>query len=326
MRDTQSRRITLGVLALALVSLTACGNGSTDASDPTTAPASGDAAGKATSSPDASTDLSKDFAALERKFDARLGVHAFNTETGREVRHNPDERFAYASTFKSFVAGVVLHAHTSKELDEVITYDKEDLVQHSPATEKHVDTGMSLRDLAAATLRLSDNTAVNLLLKELGGPKAVGTFLKEEADDDVTRMNRYEPELNNATPGDTRDTSTPRAFATSLEAFLLGDVLDKGDRAQLTKWMRTNETGSTLIQAGVPDSWTVADKSGAGGYGTRNNIAVVWPDTADKAGSASAPIVVAIMSKKKEKDAESDDALVAEAAALATKPLVATGP
>lgn len=314
MRDTTSRRLTPGglalALALALVSLTACGGAT-----------SGDAVpGDAAAGDREPAGPAADFRGLERKFDARLGVYALNTATGREVRHNADERFAYASTFKSLVAGVVLRQHTDKELEKVLRYDEEDLVAHSPVTENHVDTGMSLRDLSAATLRVSDNTAVNLLLEELGGPKAVGAFLRKELGDDVTRMSRYEPDLNEATPGDTRDTSTPHALATSLEAFVLGDVLDTADRAQLTTWLRTNETGSTLIQAGVPDSWTVADKSGAGGYGTRNDIGVVWPgDPGD-----TEPIVVAIMSRKKQKDAEHLDALVAEAATVATESVAPT--
>lgn len=310
MRDTKSRRLTLGVLALALLSLTACGNATSDDATP----------GDRTPGDREPADPAADFRALERKFDARLGVYALNTATGREVRHHADERFAYASTFKSLVAGVLLRHHTEKELEKVLRYDEEELVAHSPVTEKHVETGMSLSELAAAAVRVSDNTAVNLLLEELGGPKAVGAFLKKELGDDVTRMSRYEPDLNEATPGDTRDTSTPRALAANLEAFVLGDMLTTADRAQLTTWLRTNETGSTLIQAGVPDSWTVADKSGAGGYGTRNDIGVVWPGDPDD----TEPIVVAIMSRKKEEDADYVDALVAEAATVATESLAPT--
>lgn len=309
MRDTLPRRMTLGVLVLCLVPLTACASSAADPVVTETTAASGDAA------IDSPTGRAKQFKALERKFDAQLGVYALNTGTGREVTHRPDERFAYASTFKALAAGVVLHEHTPGELDEVVTYDKDDLAEHSPVTEKHVDTGMPLRDLAAAAVRQSDNTAANLLFDALGGPKELGAFLKKEVGDDVTQMDRYEPELNTATPGDPRDTSTPRALATDLRAFVLGDVLEKDDRAQLTKWMRTNETGATLIQAGVPNSWNVADKSGAGGYGTRNDIAVVWP------GKGAAPIVVAVLSKKADKDAKRDDKLIAEAAAVATQPL-----
>ena len=174
-------------------------------------------------------------------------------------------------------------------------------------TERRVGTSMTLRALCSAAVRYSDNTAANLLLDHLGGPKGLDAIL-EELGDDVTRMERREPELNDWAPGSTRDTSTPRALAHDLRAFVLGDVLEAPERAQLTKWLRTNTTGSGLIRAGVPDGWTVGDKTGTGAtYGARNDIAVVWP-------AERAPIVIAIMSNRPDPDAEHDDDLIARAA------------
>ena len=165
----------------------------------------------------------------------------------------------------------------------------------SPVTEQRVGTSMTLKALCSAAVRYSDNTAANLLLDELGGPKGLDAIL-EELGDDVTRMERREPELNDWAPGDTRDTSTPRALARDLRAFVLGDVLEAPERAQLTRWLRTNTTGDALIRAGVPDGWKVGDKTGTGAtYGARNDIAVVWPPD-------RAPIVIAIMSNRAEPD------------------------
>ncbi|UCM91610.1 class A beta-lactamase [Streptomyces marincola] len=251
---------------------------------------------------------------LEREFDARLGVYALDTGTGREVAYRADDRFAYASTFKALLAGAVLREHGLEGIDEVIAYSADELVPYSPVTENFVDTGMSLRDLCAATLWYSDNTAANLLLDTLGGPDGLEAVL-EEFGDDVTEMDRYETDLNEATPGDIRDTSTPRAMAGSLRAFLLGDALERQERALLRQWMETNTTGETLIKAGVPEEWTVADKSGSAGYGGRNNVAVVWPDDGGN------PIVMAVMSSRDEEDAEHRDALVAEAASVAVEGL-----
>lgn len=128
--------------------------------------------------------------------------------------------------------------------------------------------------------------------------------------DDVTRMEHGEPQLNQWSPGALSDTSTPRALAGDLRAFVLGGVLEKGERAQLTKWLRTNATGDELIRAGMPKNWVIGDKTGSGGtYGTRNDIAVVWPP--DKA-----PIVVAILSNRSEPDADYDNELIAQAASV----------
>ncbi|MFI1256076.1 class A beta-lactamase [Streptomyces netropsis] len=304
MQHTFARRAVLGALAaLALVPLTACGQGGSSASASPSA---------ATTRPSAATKpYAREFKELERKFDARLGVYAVDTGTGREVAYNDGERFAHASTFKALAAGAVLRKYSPSGMDRVVKYSKDDLVDYSPVTEKHVETGMSLDELCDAAVRYSDNTAGNLLFDALGGPKGLDAALEEIGDDD-TRMERREPELNRWAPGETRDTSTPRALTKDLRAYVLGDVLGKSEKARLTKWLRTNTTGNELIRAGVPKGWVVGDKTGAGqGYGTRNDIAVVWPPDA-------APIVMAIMSNRTKEDSTYDNKLIAEAASVVT--------
>jgi beta-lactamase class A len=204
----------------------------------------------------------------------------------------------------------VLHKHGLDGLDKVVTFSRDDLVEYSPVSEDFVETGMSLRELCAATLWYSDNTAANLLFDELGGPDGLEKEL-ERLGDDVTEMDRYETELSDGTPGDIRDTSTPRAMAGDLRAFLLGKVLDRDERALLRTWMETNTTGETLIRAGLPDDWAVADKSGTAGYGGRNDIAVVWPKDGGN------PIVLAIMTTRDKQGAEPRDTLIAKAATVA---------
>ncbi|WP_374705575.1 class A beta-lactamase [Streptomyces sp. AJS327] len=246
------------------------------------------------------------FASLERRFDARLGVYALDTGSGRTIRHRPDERFAYCSTHKALSAAAVLKQNTLEELEERVRYGPEDLVPHSPITERYVGTGMTLRALCDAAIRYSDNTAANLLFDELGGPKVFQATLAVLGDT-VTRADRIETDLNEATPGDARDTSTPRALATDLRAYVLGDALGEGKQQLLVDWLQRNTTGDDLIRAGVPDTWVVGDKTGAGGYGTRNDIAIVWPPR-------SAPLAIAVLSSRDTRDAEYDDELIARAA------------
>jgi beta-lactamase class A len=264
----------------------------------------------ATATPRVSTGA---FRRLERRYDARLGVYAVDTGSGREVAHRADARFPFASTFKALAAGAVLRELGLEELNRKVPITQ--LVNaYSPVTEQRLGTSMTLKALSSAAVRYSDNTAANLLLDELGGPKGLDAIL-EELGDDVTRMERPEPELNVWERGDARDTSTPRALAGSLRAFVLGDALEPPEREQLTKWLRTNTTGDALIRAGVPDDWTVGDKTGTGAtYGARNDIAVVWPPDRD-------PIVMAIMSNRPDKDAEHDDALIAAAASAVVEAL-----
>ena len=249
------------------------------------------------------------FQGLEKRFGARLGVYAIDTGTGASVTHRPDERFAYASTCKALLAGTVLGMHTLQQLERRVRYGPGDLVANSPVSERHVEAGMTLRALCDAAVRHSDNTAANLLFREIGGPRRLQDALLALGDR-TTRCDRYETDLSEAAPGDPRDTSTPRALATDLRAYALGDVLGDEKRAVLTDWLRRNTTGDALIRAGTPAGWPVGDKTGTGGYGTRNDIAVVWPPH-------SAPITIAVLSRRASRGAKPQDALIARAARVA---------
>ncbi|OZM71758.1 class A beta-lactamase [Amycolatopsis antarctica] len=273
------------------------------------APTAPGAEGPAAAPPTSAAATPDVFGGLEREFDARLGVYAVDTGTGRELAFHADDRFAFASTVKALAAGVTLQRNTLGELEERVRFGPGDLVPHSPVSERHVDTGMTLREAMDAALRYSDNTALNLLLPEIGGPDGLTAALRGIGDA-TSRSDRTETELNETAPGDPRDTSTPRALAGSLRAFALGDTLPEDKRAVLTELLRTNTTGETLIAAGAPDGWVVGDKSGAADHGTRNDIAVLWPPD-------RAPVVMAVMSDRRAEDAEYEDALVARAATAA---------
>ena len=173
---------------------------------------------------------------------------------------------------------------------------------------------MTLTAVMTAAIEISDNTALNLMLTRIGGPSALQTALRGLGDS-TTNVDRTEPTVNDATPGDPRDTSTARALATDLRAFVLGDALTTTRRAQLVSWLRANTTGGPYIRAAVPTGWTVGDKTGNGDYGTRNDIAVLWPPT-------GAPIVIAVLSNRgDDENATSDDALIADATKIALKAL-----
>jgi beta-lactamase class A len=241
-------------------------------------------------------------------------VYVKDTGTGHTVTYHADERFAYASTFKVLAAGVLLRRASDDELNRVVTYSAADLEDYAPITSRNVNTGMKLRDLVAAALRYSDNTAANLLLNRLGGPSGLGRALRRLGDT-TTHVNRTEPALNSAVPGDVRDTSTPRALGTDLQRFVLGDLLPKNRRRLLTNWLVGNTTGGPYIRAGVPSGWKVGDKTGTGGYGTRNDIAIAWPTT-------GGPVVIVILSDRGSANVSSDDALIADATKAAIAALL----
>ncbi|MGW0520938.1 class A beta-lactamase [Crossiella sp. NPDC003009] len=295
MSSTFSRRAFLG--AAALVPLAAC--------------ASEEKPAVTTSAPPSSTSAAPQrhdrLVELEREFDARIGVYALHTGTGATIEHRAEERFAFCSTFKGLAAAAVLARHPLSYLDTVVRYGKEELLKSAVVTSKHVATGMSLRQLCDAAVRYSDGTAGNLLLREVGGPAKLTEYVRSLGDT-VTRMDRTEPALTEATPGDPRDTSSPRALGEDYRKIVLGDALPADRRAFLRDLLERNTTGGQRIRAKVPAGWTVADKTGTGDYGTLNDIGIVWPP-------GGAPLVVAVMSSKAAKDAEYQQAVVAEAAA-----------
>lgn len=217
-------------------------------------------------------------ARLEAGSGGRLGVGVLDTASGRMIGHRLDERFPMCSTFKVLAAGLVLARVDRKQenLDRRLSYAKLDLVTYSPATEKHVEDGMTIAELCEAAITLSDNTAANLLLASFGGPAGLTAFARSLGDE-TTRLDRIETELNEALPGDPRDTTSPRAMAQTLRALTLGDALSATSREQLITWLKANTTGGTRLRAGVPSGWVVADKTGTGDNGTANDVAVLWP-------------------------------------------------
>ena len=236
-----------------------------------------------------------------------------DTGSGRTVEHRADERFAYASTFKALAGGALLASTTPEEMAEAVPVAAGDLVAYSPVTEQRVGSTMTLAELAQAAVEVSDNTAANLVLERLGGPAGLERQLRALGDT-VTEVDRVEPDLNEAVPGDVRDTSTPRAMATDLAAYVLGDALDEADQAVLDGWLRSSTTGTDLVRAGVPADWVVGSKSGSGRYGTRNDVAVLRPP-------GRAPLVVAVLTSRAAEDAERRDEAVAAAARAAVAAL-----
>jgi beta-lactamase class A len=215
---------------------------------------------------------------IEEASGGRLGVAILDTTTAARVGYRSDERFPMCSTFKLLAVGAVLRRVDKgrEQLDRTVRFTQKDLVTYSPATEKRVDSGMSIKELCAAAMTLSDNTAANLLLGSIGGPAGLTAFARTLGDD-VTRLDRIEPELNEALPHDPRDTSTPDKMVSDLRELVLGNALSPSSRAQLTDWLVHNQTGDKRLRAGVPAGWKVGDKTGSGARGTTNDLAILWP-------------------------------------------------
>jgi beta-lactamase class A len=258
----------------------------------------------------AGTSASARLAALEDESRGRLGVAALNTADGSRIDHRAAERFPFCSTFKMMVAAATLarSVQDGALMGKRIRYTQADLVPHAPISGKHVDDGMTMAELCAAIIQYSDNPAANILMKELGGPAAITAYARSIGDTEF-RLDRLETELNSAIPGDPRDTTTPQAMLQSMHKLVLGNALPPLQRAQLKEWMLGNTTGGDRIRAGVPPGWPVADKTGAGSYGTVNDIGVIWPP-------GKAPILLAVYLTQPGKDDKQRNDIIAAASKI----------
>lgn len=260
-------------------------------------------------------------AAIDRtayELDARVGFSAHDLETGQRWEYNADQRFPLSSTFKTLACADLLYRHDRDEveLNEKVSISKADLVTYSPVTEKYAGgRALTLAELCEAALTMSDNTAANLILQTLGGPESITAFARFLGDDS-TRLDRWETELNEAQPGDPRDTTTPNAMVRNLTRLLLGDVLSLSSRDQLRDWLQRNQVADGLFRASLPSDWAIADRTGAGGYGSRSITAVMWPPERK-------PIVVALyITETASSFSERNDA-IAEIAAVIVKAVAA---
>lgn len=223
------------------------------------------------------------FRTIEARIGGRVGVCALDTATQRRIGHREHERFAMASTFKWLLAaGVLKRVEQGMLLDDYMLYRGDDLIAHSPVCEANIDpaTGMgrlTMEQLAEAIVTVSDNCAANLLLVPMMGPEGLTRFLRESGDS-VTRLDRTEPALNENAPGDERDTTTPAAMAATAAGFLTTDeVLNAMSRERLIGWMRGASTGLDRLRAGLPANWQAGDKTGTGGNGAHNDVAIAFP-------------------------------------------------
>ena len=220
-----------------------------------------------------------DMARIELENGGRLGVAVQDTGSGARAGHRDGERFPMCSTFKLLAAAAVLKRVDGggERIDRRIVFAASDIVVNSPITKERIGgNGMTLAELCEAAMIVSDNTAGNLILASLGGPQAITDYARTLGDT-ITRLDRIEPDLNEAVPGDPRDTTTPQAMLGNVRQLVLGKALSAASKEQLTKWLIGNKTGDTRLRAGLPAGWRTGDKTGSGERGTTNDVGVVWP-------------------------------------------------
>lgn len=264
-------------LAAGMCAALAAGCRAEPAKDPATAPAA--------------IEAGKRFEAIRATLGpgGRLGVAAIDTGSGRALRFDADSRYSMASTFKLPLAAAVLARVDAGEmsLEEKLPIPLGRSLDNSPAIDRYRHEGsLSVVRLCSAIVELSDNSAANMLLRRIGGPEALTRFIRL-CGDPVTRLDRFEMELNSNLPGDPRDTTSPAAMAGLVRALVLGDKLSEQSRRHLSTWLTKSVPGPDRLKAGFPvPPWLVGHKTGTGANGAVNDVAIAWR-------SGRPPVVVA---------------------------------
>lgn len=255
--------------------------------------------------------LQKQFAHLEAISGGHLGIAAINTGNQQRIEYRANESFPMGCTSKVIgVAAILKQNRQNKQLlHQRINYTKSVTTNWMPITEKHFTDGMTVSELCAAAISYSDNTAMNLLAKKLGGPAGINKFARS-IQDEYFKLDHWWPREGLASPTSKQDATTPAAMTKSFQQIVLGNVLAKPQRDMLLTWLKQNTTGDKRIRAGVPNGWLVGDKTGTGFYyGETNDIAVIWPPQCP-------PIVVSIYYYNNKKAAPKRDDILASAARI----------
>lgn len=222
--------------------------------------------------------LRRVIAGIEREAGGPIGIALYDSGSGARFEHRATTRFPLCSTFKLLLAARLLDGADRGEwaMGDRLPVRDSDMLNPAPFTRPRIGSTASLAELAEAMVIVSDNPAANIALGRIGGPAALTRWLRQRGDR-VSRLDRFEPELNNETPGDPRDTTTPAAMLATCRKILSGGMLMPAAAAQLMVWMTASRTADTMIRAALPAGWAEANKTGAGSWRARNIVSVITP-------------------------------------------------
>ena len=254
--------------------------------------------------------LNEDLAAIEQHIGGRIGVSVWDTQNDEHWDYRGDERFPMMSTFKTLACATMLKDMDSEKLDKNATakVEERNMVVWSPVMDRMAGQTTRIEHACEAAMLMSDNTAANIVLRSIGGPNGVTRFLRSIGDG-ATRLDRFEPRLNEAKPGDKQDTTTPNAIVNTLHTLLEGDALSYESRIQLKIWMQDNKVSESLMRSVLPKGWSIADRSGAGGFGSRGITAMIWKEN-------HKPIYISIYITETDLSLQARDQVIAQVSQL----------
>lgn len=247
-----------------------------------------------------------------------LGVAVLDLQSGAQARVNADQAYPMMSVFKAPVAAAVLSSIDAGKLSlqQQVTVNRADVLAGSavPSIGAHFrgeHMTFTIEQLLKAAVSESDNTAVDALVKVVGGPQVVTAFLHTHGidgmrvDTDEAGVHRVFLDLQpgqelpaqesdqaateryrrgyKAFLADPRNRSTPDAAVMFLRKLAGGELLSKASTQHLLDLMAA-QTIPNRLRAGLPQGVRLADKTGSSGTldgktAAYNDIGILtWPD------------------------------------------------
>jgi beta-lactamase class A len=280
----------------------------------------------------------------DRALPGMLGVTVIDRDTHARIRINADSAYPMMSVFKAPAAAAVLAQVDAGRirLNQQVTISRKDLVDGAavPSIGAHFSgeqMHFTVERLLVAAVSESDNTAVDALLRLVGGPRVVTDFLRTNGIDgmrvdlgegDVSRI--FDDTANGQTIpkdetdqaalarqqrgyraylADPRNRTTPDAAAEFLEKLWSGQLLSKDSSKRLLDLMY-GQTTPNRLRAGLPAGVRFADKCGTsysvdGETAAYNDIGIItWPN--------GHTMIVAVFLTGSKADKKTRDALFTE--------------
>lgn len=291
----------------------------------------------------------------DRAAPARLEVAVQNIDGGEVWARNAVQTFPMQSVFKAPLGAAVLAEVDAKRLslDETVTIgDMELSPPLSPIAQAWPGrTTYTVRELLIAAVRDSDNTAADVLMRRIGGPGALKSWLVEKGIVGL-RIDRYERELQVEAVGmpsfrpawrtpeafndaklavpearrraawqayaeDPRDTTTASGALNFLRQLSTGQLLSPESSALLLGLMTETKIGANRLKAGLPEGASLAHKTGTSA--TNFGITVATNDIGIVTLKDGRKYAVVVMLADSPADLAAREAVIAEAMAIVAR-------
>lgn len=185
------------------------------------------------------------------------GAFIINLDSGEYVNLQGETTFSAASMIKLPILIAFFYAweQGELELDERLTMT-EDVRVGEAGRMQYEELGTQYVALKTATemIRISDNTATNMIIKRIGGKEVLNQLFAEWGLE-KTRIRNQLPDLEGT------NTTSPKEMVELLAKLEKGELLSPRSRQQILEILKTTRT-DTLLPQGLGDGATIAHKTG----------------------------------------------------------------